>query len=147
MKRFILTAILAVLTSLAFCQDITLNIGTEATYQLSKASDKKFTLTLVDTKTIDQPVESSDIFKEKVDSNLVKIAFVKGKFGSSPAILLLIKTGRTGVLKYSAKIKYAGRSRFVSTDVTPIMCNVKNEEMWQNDISEIMLSDFEEGTF
>ncbi len=71
MKRFILTAILAVLTSLAFCQDITLKIGTEATYQLSKASDKKFTLTLVDTKTIDQPVESSDIFcGEKVDSNL-----------------------------------------------------------------------------
>ncbi len=31
------------------------------------------------------------------------------------------------------------RSRFVGTDVTLIMCNVKNEEMWQNDISEIML--------
>jgi hypothetical protein len=147
MKKVILTAILATLVSLAFCQDITLKIGTAATYQLSKASGKKFTLTLIDTKTIDQPVEQDDLLKDKVDTNMIKVAFVKGKFGDRPAILLMLKTGRTGMIKYSAKIKYAGRSKFVNTDVNMIIGNVKTMEMWQNDISEIQLSDFEEGSY
>ena len=78
---------------------------------------------------------------------MMKVAFVKGKFGDNLAILLIIKTGSKGMIKYSAKIKYAGRSKFVTTDVNMIMGTVKTMEMWQNDISEIMLSNFEEGSF
>jgi len=148
MKKLIFTAILTTFVSIAFSQDITLKIGTEATYRIAKTPDKKFTLTLVDTQAIDQPVSSGmDLFKGKVDSNLMKIAFVKGKFGDRPAILLVIKTGQPGMIKYSAKIKYAGRSKFVSTDVNPIIGNVNTTEMWQNELSEIVLSDFEEGHF
>ena len=146
MKKLLLTALIMAFASFAFCQDITLRIGTEATYQLTETG-KKFTLTQIDSKTIDQPVDDDGLLKEKVDTNQMKIAFVKGKFGDRPEILLVIKTGRKGMIKYSAKIKYKGRSKFVSTDVNMIIGNVKTVEMWQNDISEIMLSDFGEGSF
>lgn len=148
MKKLTFTTILIAFTSVAFCQDITLKIGTEATYQTTKASGKKFSLTLVDSKTIDHAVDlDNDLLKDKVDSNLVKFAFVKGKPGDRTEILLIIKTGKAGMIKYSAKIKYAGSSGFVITDVNMIIGNVKTTEMWQNDISEIKLSDFEEGSF
>ena len=146
MKKLLLTAIITAFASFAFCQDITLKIGTEATYQLTETG-KKFTLTQLDIKSIDQPVDDDNLLKDKVDSNLMKIAFVKGKFGGHQAILLVIKTGRKGMIRYSAKIKYARRSNFVSTDVNMIIGTVKTVEMWQNDISEIMLSDFGEGSF
>jgi len=147
MKKF-LTIILIAFGTTAFCQNITLKIGTEATYQVNKASGKKFFFSLLDTKAIDQLVElGNDLLKEKVDSNMMKIAFVKGKMSDRSEIFLMIKTGRTGMIKYSAKIKYAGRSKFVSTDVNMIIGSVKTMEMWQDDISEIQLSDFEEGSF
>jgi hypothetical protein len=148
MKKLMLFAFLNLSAAFALCQDITLKIGTEATYQIDKASGKKFSFTLVETKNIDQSVDmNNDLFKEKVDSNIMKIAFVKGKMSDRPEIFLVIKTGRAGMIKYSAKIKYTGRSKFVSTDVNMIIGTVKTMEMWQNDISEIMLSDFEEGSY
>jgi len=147
MKRFILTAILCAFTSFAFCQDITLKAGTEATYLIAKGPDQKYMLTLVTSKTVDGMIDrDSDFLKDKVDSNQVKIAFGMGKFGDKTTTLLIIKSGLPRSLKYSAKIKYAGRSRFVNTDVNMIISNVKSMEIWQNDISEIMLSDFEEGS-
>lgn len=147
MKKIILGTILIAIASLAFGQGMTLKIGTASTYQLTKTG-KKFSLSQIDTKTMDQPVDlGNDLLKEKVDSNMMKIVFVKGISGDRPEIFLMIKTGAKGMIKYSAKIKYAGRSKFVSTDVNMIIGTVKTVEMWQNDISEIMLSDFEEGSF
>lgn len=146
-KKLFLTAIFATFVSLTFGQGISLKIGTKATYQMTE-SGKKFSLTLVDTKTIDDPIDlNNQLFKDAVDSNVMKIAFVKSKMGDRPAIFLIIKTGKPGMIKYSAKIKYAGRSKFVNTDVNMIIGKVKTMEMWQDDISDILLGNFEEGSY
>ena len=148
MKKIFFILLLSTLGTLVFGQEITLKSGTEATYRLSKGADEKIVLSLIDTMTINQPIDlSNNLLKDKVDTNQIKIILIKGKMGNDPQTFLMIKTGKPGLIKYSAKIKQAGRSRFVDTDVNMIIGNVKTLEMWPYEISDIILFDFSEGQF
>lgn len=89
----------------------------------------------------------NNFLTEKADTNEVKIVFGKGETDGRPQTLLILKSGIKGMLKYNAKIKYAGRDDFQSTDVNLLINNVKSTEMWQNEIIEIIISDFSKGTF
>lgn len=146
MKRLILLTFLCCFSVTAFCQNIILKYGTEATYALTRSSDKKFTLTLVSTKEIKKDIGlSNDFLKADVDSTQIKFVFGGMKKNDRTKVFLIMKTGLKGMVKYSAKIKSPGANGFVATNVNMIIGNVKTVEMWQNEIAEIMLSDFEEG--
>ncbi|MGZ3778086.1 MAG: hypothetical protein ACXVIY_05635 [Mucilaginibacter sp.] len=147
MKYLMISAMLYLTTSVVYCQEITLKAGIEATYQLSESADKKFSLTLIDSKAIDQGTIESDIRKEKVDSNQVKMVLFSVPMDDKKRSSFLIKTGISQVLKYSARIKRAGRRNFSVTDVMPVPGKLFSNEMWSYEISEIILSDFEEGSF
>jgi hypothetical protein len=148
MKTLILFIILCFSVCAAFCQRIIIKYGTESTYSLAKIAGKKFTLTLVDTKAIDGDVGlTNDFLKSDVDSTQIKFVFGGNKKNNRTEVFLIMKTGRKGMIKYTAKIKAPDASGFVNTDVNMIVGTVKTVEIWQNDIAEIMLSDFEEGSF
>jgi hypothetical protein len=148
MKKLLLIIFFAAFGKIAFCQDITVKAGTEATYQLTLGPDKKFTLTLVDTKTIAPGTDvENDMFKEKVDSNQVKVVLYAVPMDGKKRSSFIVKSGLKVVLKYSAKIKRAGHGKFIVTDVMPVPGRLSSNEMYPYEISEIMLSDFEEGSF
>jgi hypothetical protein len=148
MKKLILIILLSAFGTTAFCQDITLKSGTEATYQLSEGADKKFTLTFIDSKTIGEGVDiESNLIKEKVDTNQVKIVLFTMESDGKKHTSFMIKTGMTRVLKYSAKIKPVGRRKFFTTDVEPVQGTISSNEMWSYEITDIILSDFEEGSY
>lgn len=148
MKKLILILSFATFGRIAFCQDVILKAGTIATYQLNPGPDKKFTLTLVDSKEVAQGADvEGDMRKEKVDSNQVKVVLYAVPMDGKKRSSFMIKSGMKVVLKYSAKIKRAGRGKFVITDVMPILAHLSSNEMYSYEISEIMLSDFEEGSF
>jgi hypothetical protein len=148
MGKLILIIFLSAFGTTAFCQDIILKSGTEATYQLREGADKKVTLTLIDTKTIDPAVDvETAIRKEKVDTNQVKMVLYSTQMDDKKRTSFMIKSGLPRVLKYSAKIKRAGRRNFIVTDVMPVQGTISSNELWSYEISEIMLSDFEESNF
>jgi len=148
MKTLILSIIFCCSVCAAFCQRIIIKYGTESTYTLAKGPDKKFNLTLVDTKTLSGDVGlTNDFLKSDVDSTQIKFVFGGNKKDNLSEVFLIMKTSRKGMIKYTAKIKAPGASGFVNSDVNMIIGTVKTVEMWQDDIAEIMLTDFEEGSF
>jgi len=81
-------------------------------------------------KEFDKTVEANDmlLFKDKIDTNQIKLFFCTGKFGYQNATLLIVKSGLKVFLNYTAKIKRDGRDYFEITSVEPLIPNVKSLE-------------------
>jgi hypothetical protein len=145
MKQFIIIFLAGLLSLKAFSQDEnSIKLQSEATFILTKTTTGRYDCKLAEIKKFDNgPDESGDqLFKGKVDSNQVKLFFFRGKFGSAPATLLIIKSGLSVPLEYHARIKREGRDEFRTTDVMPLYPNLKSVEEWPDNLDEIILDNF-----
>jgi hypothetical protein len=146
--KHILFLLLINFPAIAFCQDNIIKSGTELTLKLEKSSGKKYNYTVVSKTSFDKPITmNNDFLKATVDSGYLKVVFGKGKFGDRDATMLMIKGGMQLMLKYTAKIKVVGSNEFKATSVNPIMYTVKTIETWPYEIKEIIVGDFEEGSY
>jgi hypothetical protein len=148
MRTLLLFICLASFSNMAFCQQIVIKSGNKITLQLSKDTSGNYVYTVVETERIKGNIGMDNPFlKDKVDSNQVKIMFGRGKAGDRDESLLIIKSGLNAQLQYVAKVKYTGSDDFKVTDVEPLFPNVESEEMWPDEILEVILSDFKKMNF
>ena len=145
MKLLILIIALCLPGLKEFCQEENvIKFKSEVTLTLTKAGNGKYDYKITEIKDFDKIIETSgrDLFKNKLDTDQVKLFFCTGKFGYDNATVLVIRSGLKISLSYSAKIKREGADDFEKTSVEPLYPNVKSIEEWPYHISEIILSDF-----
>jgi len=145
MKQLIIIFLVGMMSLKAFSQDQnSIKLQSSATFILTKTATNRYDCKLADIKKLDSnPDETGDQFlKRKVDSNQVKLFFFRGKFGDRTATLLIIKSGLNIPLAYNARIKREGSDDFKTTDVMPLLPNVKSTEEWPYNLDEIILDNF-----
>jgi len=145
MKQLIIIFIVGLLSLKAFSQDEnSIKLQSTATLILTKTATGRYDFKIAEIKKFDNgPDENGDhLFTGKPDSNQVKLFFFRGKFGSAPATLLVIKSGLSVPLEYSAKIKPKGRGRFRMTSVMPLFPNLRSVEEWPDSLDEIIIDNF-----
>jgi hypothetical protein len=121
-----------------------IKLNSEVTFVLSKITNGDFICKIKEINRFNKSIDilHNDLLKDKIDTNEVKLYFCIGSFGGDKKTLLIIKNGLSVPLNYKAKIKLDRKDDFESTSVSALFPNVKSIEEWQDNVAEIMLSDF-----
>jgi hypothetical protein len=118
-------------------------IGSKFTLELIKVNEKEFKYHVLKLEPINYAIDYSktdSLFALKPEKGTIECYFAKGIDQKGPFKTVLILRNNTGLyLDYKAEIAYEQRDGFFSTSVEPLFPGVKSSELWNNQLTAILI--------
>jgi len=118
-------------------------IGSKFTLKLIPTNSKNFKYTVKNFQEIDYAIDYSEtdsLLEKKPVPETIECFFARGTDQEGPfKSVLIIRNNTKKVIYYEALISYTGQNEFVKTSLTPLFPGVRSSELWNNNLSAIVI--------
>lgn len=118
-------------------------IGAKFTLKLIPTDSKNYKYTVLNFQKIDYAIDYSEtdsLLEIKPVPETIECVFARGTDQEGPfKSVLIIRNNTKKTIYYEALISYIGQNEFMKTSVTPLFPGVRSSELWNNNLSAIVI--------